>query len=44
MGKQEEARYISELEAASQQSIFDEFPDTEWLAQTLLGFLNHNFS
>ena len=44
MGKQEEARYISELETALQQNIFDEFPDTEWFVQTLLGFLNHNFS
>ena len=39
IGKQEEARYIDELEAALQQSIFAEFPDTEWLVQTLLGFL-----
>ncbi|MCY4552917.1 MAG: hypothetical protein OXC79_04510 [Candidatus Poribacteria bacterium] len=40
--KQEEARYISELEAALQQNIFEEFPDTEWLVQTLLGFVNYN--
>ena len=39
MGGQEEARYINELEAALQQNIFEEFPDTEWLVQTLLGFL-----
>ena len=39
MGTQEEARYINELEAAQQHSIFAEFPDTEWLVQTLLGFL-----
>ena len=39
IGKQEEARYISELEAALQQKLFEEFPDTEWLVQTLLGFL-----
>lgn len=39
IGKQEEARYINELETALQQSIFAEFPDTEWLVQTLLGFL-----
>ena len=39
IGVQEEARYINELEAALQQNIFDEFPDTEWLVQTLLGFL-----
>ena len=39
MGVQKEARYINELEAALQQSIFAEFPDTEWLVQTLLGFL-----
>ena len=39
MGVQEETRYINELEAALQQNIFDEFPDTEWLVQTLLGFL-----
>ena len=44
MGKQEEGRYISELETALQQNIFGEFPDTEWFVQTLLGFLNHNFS
>ena len=31
--------YINELEAALQQNIFEEFPDTEWLVQTLLGFL-----
>lgn len=42
MGKQEETRYISELAAALQQNIFEEFPDTEWLVQTLLGFLNVN--
>ena len=41
IGVQEEARYINELEAALQQNIFDEFPDTEWLVQTLLGFLKH---
>ena len=41
MGAQEAARYISELEAALEQHIFAEFPDTEWLAQTLLGFLKH---
>ena len=39
IGLQEEARYVSELEDALQQNIFDEFPDTEWLVQTLLGFL-----
>lgn len=39
IGLQEEARYISELEDALQQNIFNEFPDTEWLVQTLLGFL-----
>lgn len=39
IGGQEEARYINELEAALQQNIFDEFPDTEWLVQTLLAFL-----
>ncbi|RKU23096.1 hypothetical protein C6503_03155 [Candidatus Poribacteria bacterium] len=39
MGVQEEARYINELEAALEQKIFEEFPDTEWLVQTLLGFL-----
>ena len=44
IGVQEEARYISELETALQQNVFVEFPDTEWLAQTLLGFLNYNFS
>ena len=44
IGTQEEGRYINELEAALQRNIFAEFPDTEWLAQTLLGFLNHNFS
>ena len=38
MGAQEEARYISELEAALQQNIFGEFPDTEWLVQMLVGF------
>ena len=37
--KQGEARYINELEAALQQKIFEEFPDTEWLVQVLLGFL-----
>ncbi len=39
VGDQEEARYISELEAALEQRIFEEFPDTEWLVQTFLGFL-----
>ena len=39
MGVQEETRYINELEAALQQKLFEEFPDTEWLVQTLLGFL-----
>ena len=39
IGVQEEARYINELEAALQQSIFAEFPEAEWLVQTLLGFL-----
>ncbi len=39
IGVEEEARYIDELGAALQQNIFDEFPDTEWLVQTLLGFL-----
>ena len=34
-----EARYINELEAALQQKLFEEFPDTEWLVQALLGFL-----
>ena len=38
-GEQGETRYINELEAALQQNIFSEFPDTEWLVQTLLGFL-----
>ena len=42
IGAPEEARYISELEAALEQKIFEEFPDTEWLVQTLLGFLNVN--
>lgn len=42
VGIPEEARYISELEAALEQKIFEEFPDTEWLVQTLLGFLNVN--
>lgn len=39
MGEPEVTRYINELEAALQQSIFAELPDTEWLVQTLLGFL-----
>ena len=39
IGAAEEVRYISELEAALQQNIFEEFPDTEWLVETLLGFL-----
>ena len=39
IGVQKETRYISELEAALQQKIFEEFPDTEWLIQTLLSFL-----
>ncbi len=39
IGVQEEARYINELEAALEQNIFGEFPDTEWLVQTLLEFL-----
>ena len=39
IGEQGEARYINELEAALQQNTFGEFPDTEWLVQTLLGFL-----
>ena len=41
IGVQGEARYISELEAALEQHIFAEFPDAEWLVQTLLGFLKH---
>ena len=40
IGVQGKAQYISELEAALQQKIFEAFPDTEWLVQTLLGFLN----
>lgn len=40
MGAQEEIRYISELEVALEQKIFEEFPDIEWLVQTLLGFLS----
>lgn len=39
IGKQGGTRYINELEAALQQKIFEEFPDTEWLVQVLLGFL-----
>ena len=39
IGEYGEARYINELEVAFQQKIFEEFPDTEWLAQTLLEFL-----
>ena len=39
IGDQEEVCYISELAAALQQKLFEEFPDTEWLVQTLLGFL-----
>ena len=39
IGEQGEARYINELKAALQQKIFEEFPDAEWLVQTLLGFL-----
>ena len=39
IGLREEARYINELESALEQNIFNEFPDTEWLVQTLLGFL-----
>ena len=39
IGAQEEARYITELEAALQQKVFEAFPDTEWLVQTLLNFL-----
>lgn len=39
IGLQEEACYINELEAALQQNIFNEFPDTESLVQTLLAFL-----
>lgn len=39
MEVQEETRYINELESALQQNVFEEFPDTEWLVQTLLGFL-----
>ena len=41
MGDQEEARYIMELEVALQQKVFEAFPDTEWLVQTLLGFLQY---
>ena len=44
IGDQEETRYINELAAALQQNIFEEFPDTEWLVQTLFGFVNYNFS
>ena len=39
IGEQGEARYINELEAALQQKLFGEFPDTVWLVQTLLEFL-----
>ena len=39
IGVAEDTRYISELEAALKQKIFEEFPDTEWLVQTFLGFL-----
>ncbi len=39
IGPQEEIRYINELEAALQQGTFEEFPDTECLVQTLIGFL-----
>ena len=39
IAEQGEACYINELEAALQEKIFEEFPDTEWLVQTLLGFL-----
>ena len=39
VGVQEESRYISELEAALQQNVFGEFPDTEWIVQTLVRFL-----
>ena len=44
MGPQEEARYITELEAALQQKIFEAFPDAEWLVQTLLSFLKMPFA
>ena len=39
IGELGEVRYVNELEAALQQKLFEEFPDTEWLVQTLLGFL-----
>ena len=39
MGVSEETSYTNELEAALQQNVFGEFPDTEWLAQTLVRFV-----
>ena len=39
MDVQEEARYLAELEFALQHKTFEEFPDTEWLVQTLIGFV-----
>lgn len=39
MDVQEEARYLAELEFALQHQTFEEFPDTEWLVQTLIGFV-----
>ena len=39
IGDQEETRYINELTAALQQNVFGEFPDTEWLVQTLVRFV-----
>ena len=39
MGTQEEARYIAELENALHEKTFEEYPDAEWLVQTLIGFV-----
>ena len=38
-GPQGAARYTAELEKALDEKAFEELPDTEWLTQTLLGFV-----
>ena len=38
LGRQEEERYIAELEGALHDRVLTELPDTEWLTQTLIAF------
>ncbi len=39
MGPQEESRYLTDLETALHQKMFEVYPDTEWLAQILTVFV-----